>query len=89
MIWLLALGLRVLTPHSLDVRIACFSNLLDSPLTFSEREKVFGTLHQLFFFKYVLQNVESAEVRFLPDHFDCPPSVTGDDGGAWYLAEDY
>lgn len=89
MFWLLALGLRVLTPQALDVRIACFSNLLDSPLTFAERETVFGTLHELFYYKYVLQHVESAEVRFLPDRFDCPPNVTGDDGGAWYLAEDY
>ena len=88
MFWLLALGLRVLSPQALDVRIACFSNLLDSPLTLAEREKVFGTLHQLFFYKYVLQNVESAEVRFLPDRFDCP-NVTNDDGGSWYLAEEF
>jgi hypothetical protein len=91
MIWLLALGLRLLTPQAIDVRIACFTNILDTPLTFTERENVFSTLHDLMYYKYVLQNVENAEVRILPDRFDCPNATegSGEDSGSWYLLEDY
>lgn len=75
--------MRLLTPHAIDVRIACHTNVLDSPLSWQEREAVFAKLADLFYYKYVLQNVESAEVRFLPDGYDCP------ENGAWYLFEDY
>ena len=72
-----------LTPHAIDVRIACHTNRLDAPLSWQEREFVYAQLADLFYYKYVLANVQSAEVRLLPDTYDCPETA------CWYLAEDF
>lgn len=86
MLWLLTLGLRILTPHAIDVRIACLTNTLDSPLSWQEREAVFAKLSDLFWYQYVQQNVKNAEVRLFPETYDCP--IDWDDG-VWFLAEDF
>ena len=70
----------LLTPRAVDIRIACHTNRLDSPLSWQEREAVYSQLSELFFYKYVLSNAQSAEVRLLPD---CPETA------CWYLAEDF
>lgn len=77
----------LLTPRAIDIRIACHTNLLDSPLSWQEREAVFAKLADLFYYKYVLANVRSAEVQVLPDTYDCPAQLQP--GGSWYLVEDF
>jgi hypothetical protein len=77
----------LLTPRAIDIRIACHTNYLDSPLSWQEREAVYAKLADLFYYKYVLTNVRSAEVRTLPDVYNCPAQLQS--SGHWYLFQDF
>ena len=81
------LGLCVPLIKRVDVQLACWQNILESPLTHTEREATLSRISNLMCYKYVLQNVQSARVRILPEELLCKP-VEGE-GGAWYLEEDF
>ena len=66
----------------INVQIKCWENVLDSNLSWRERESVHRRLADLYTRKYVLQNVPGSYVR-LDDLVKCPPN------GCWYLEEDF
>ena len=74
MFWLL--GLRILTPQAIDVRVKCLTNVLDSPMSWQEREAVFAKISDLFYYQYVQENVKNVQVQ-------------PEDGGLWYLQQDF
>ena len=77
MLWLLTLGLRLLTPQAIDVKVKCYTNMLDSPnLSWQEREAVFAKISDLFYYKYVQENLKTVQVQ-------------PEDGGLWYLQQDF
>ena len=67
--------------HLLRVQILCWENVLDSPLTWSQREIAHRRLADLYTHKYALQHVEGTYVR-LDDLVNTP-------NGCWYLEEDF
>ena len=76
MFFLCTLGLRILTPQAIDVKVKCYTNMLDSPLSWQEREAVFAQISDLFYYQYVQENVKTVQVQ-------------PEDDGWWYLQQDF
>jgi hypothetical protein len=73
-----------------DINIACYENILDSNLSWREREMIFYKLSDLYYYKYVLDNVQNYKVNILPDDLLCyENTINGTENGAWYLFEEF
>ena len=73
-----------------DINIACYENILGSKLTWQQRENVYEKLSSLYYYRYILQNVQNARVNILPDELLCYENTTeGDDNGWWYFEYDF
>jgi len=95
-IWRFIVGLclpmnaRDLFRKKVDVHIACYENILDCKLSWREREDIFYKLSDLYYMKYVLNNVKEAKINILPPELLCDVNKTeNDDGGSFYIQEDY
>jgi len=81
---------RELFKKKVDIQIACYENILNCRLSWREREDTFYKLSDLYYYKYVLDNVKNYKVNILPDELLCNENATiGDDNGSWYIEEDY
>jgi hypothetical protein len=52
---------RDLYRHRIDLKINCWTNILDGPLSWKERETGFEQLSILYYEKYILDNVDEYE----------------------------
>ena len=79
---------RDLFRQKVDINIACYENILGSNLSWREREATFYKLSDLYYMKYVLDNVQNAKVNILPDELLFKENTTkGDNNGAWYIEQ--
>jgi len=86
----LPMNARDLFRKKVDVNIACYENILDCNLSWKEREDIFYKLSDLYYYKYVLENVKNYKVEILPDDLLYNENTTtGDENGNWYIEEDY
>ena len=60
---------RDLYKNKIDLKIKCWSNILDSPLTWRQREHAFEELSLLYYEQYILDNVPDYEGTY-PYLFD-------------------
>lgn len=73
-----------------DININCYENILGSKLTWQQRENIYNKLSSLYYYRYILQNVENYEVRILPDDLLCyENTIEGNETGWWYLEHDF
>ena len=76
--------------RKVDININCYENILGSKLTWQQRENIYNKLSSLYYYKYVLQNVENYKVCILPDDLLCYENTTeGNETGWWYFTEDF
>ena len=80
---------RNLFKKKVAVHIACYENILDCKLSWNERENIFYKLSDLYYYKYVLDNVQNYKVNILPDELMFNENTTTGDDGNWYIEEDY
>lgn len=86
----LPLNARELFKQKVNIQIACYENILNCNLNWKEREETFYKLSDLYFYKYVLDNVQNAKVNILDPNLFCKENTTeGDDNGSWYLEYDF
>ena len=76
---------------AIDMRIAHCTDMLNSPLSLTERELVFATLSDLFFFKYVLADAVHVQVQMsLNDEsavYTPPSPLHNISSGTWYIKQ--
>jgi hypothetical protein len=81
---------RELSKKKVDIQIACYENILNCRLSWREREDTFYKLSDLYYYKYILDNVKNYKVNILPDELLCYENTTeGDENGFWYIIEDF
>ena len=81
---------RDLFKKKVDIQIACYENILNCNLSWRERENTFYKLSDLYYYKYVLDNVKNYKVNILPDELMFNENTTiGDENGSWFIEEDY
>ena len=94
-IWRFIIGLclpmsKNLFQQKVNIYINCYENLLDCNLDWKQRENVYEKLSSLYYYKYVLNNVQNARVRILPPELSCYENTTeNDDNGWWYFEYDF
>ena len=77
---LLVPSARDIYKHRIDLKINCWTNILDGPISWKERDHAFEQLSVLYYEKYILDNVE--EYEGYPYLFDL--NVTKIDEHWWY-----
>jgi len=86
----LPMNARDLFRRKVDIQITCYENILDCKLSWGEREQVFYKLSDLYYMKYVLNNVKEAKINILPLELLCDENKTeGDVDGYFYIQEDF
>ena len=86
----LPMNARDLFKKKVDITIACYENILNCNLSWREREDTFYKLSDLYYMKYVLDNVQNARVNVLPPELLCYENTTeNDENGWWYLENDF
>jgi len=85
------MGAREFHKKSVDIKISVYENLLDCDLSWQERENCFYKLSDLYYYKYVIDNVRNAEVHILPEEYDYLNGTIENDkedlnnNGWWYF----
>ena len=75
---------RDLFKKKVDIQIACYENILTCNLSWRERENTFYKLSDLYYYKFMLDNIQDTNDITILD-----PDLVYYENGSWFIEEDY